>query len=343
MKRHIFLLILPCLLFASCEKLLMPDDSPATATATFDYLWHQIDERYSMFDVKRVDWQAVYDSLRPKVYDGMKNDSLFTVCAAMLNTLHDGHVNLYNSYNISHSDSIYYRFYADDDIDINAVILTYLGPNYRTTGGMAYGPLCNGRVLYIRYASFSNAIGVNQLRYIIRSCPDAQGMILDLRGNGGGDLANIYNILSLMPSHGQKLYSSQIKSGPGHNDFTPLADTYAPTVADSDAFHLPVIVLIDRGCFSATSSFAICTQAYDNMRLMGDTTSGGMGLPTMGVLPNNWRYRYSVTRTLALDGKNYENGVPPDIPLRLDRQAALNSRRDNIIDSACHIILTPQP
>ena len=71
-------LILSCLLFASCEKLLMPDDSPATATATFDYLWHQMDERYSMFDVKRVDWQAVYDSLRPKVYDGMKSDSLFT-------------------------------------------------------------------------------------------------------------------------------------------------------------------------------------------------------------------------------------------------------------------------
>lgn len=336
-------LILSCLLFASCEKLLMPDDSPATATATFDYLWHQIDKRYSMFDVKQVDWQAVYDSLRPKVYDGMKSDSLFTVCATMLNTLHDGHVNLFNAYNTSHSDSIYYRFYADDDIDVDALVLTYLTPGYRTTGGMAHAPLRDGQVLYIRYASFGSAIGVSQFRHIIHSYPNARGMILDMRGNGGGDLSNVYNILSLMPSHGQKLYSSQIKSGPGRNDFTPLADTYAPQVADSDAYTLPVIVLIDRGCFSATSTFAICTQAYDNIRLMGDTTSGGTGLPTMGVLPNGWRYRYSVTRTLALNGANYENGVPPDIPLRLNRQAALDSRRDNIIDSACNIILTPQP
>ena len=343
MKRAPLLSLFALLLLASCEKMLMPDDAPASPTATFDYLWHQLDERYSMFDVKRVDWQAVYDSLRPKVYDGMENDSLFSVCAAMLNTLRDGHVNLFNNYNTSHSDSIYYRFYADDDIDIDAVILTYLGPGYRTTGGMAHGALCDGRVLYIRYASFSSTIGVSQLRHIIRSYPNAQGMILDLRGNSGGTISNIHNILSVMPSHGQKLYSSQLKAGPGHNDFTPPADTYAPMVADSNAYTRPVIVLIDRGCFSATSTFAICTQAYDNMRLMGDTTSGGLGLPTMGVLPNGWRYRYSVTRTLALDGGNYENGVPPDIPLRLDRQAALASRRDNIIDSACNLILTPQP
>ena len=103
---------------------------------------------------------------------------------------------------------------------------------------------------------------------------------------------------------------------------------------------LPVLVLVDRGCFSATSTFAIATQAYDNIRLMGDTTGGGLGLPTMGTLPNGWLYRFSITRTLALDGKNYENGVPPDILLPFDRRKAQTEGRDNIIDSACAIILS---
>ena len=105
-----------------------------------------------------------------------------------------------------------------------------------------------------------------------------------------------------------------------------------------DVYSNPVLVLTDRGCFSAASTFAVATLAYDNIRLMGDTTGGGMGLPAMGALPNGWRYRLSVTRTLALDGRNYENGVPPDILLKFNPQTAATLGRDNIIDSACAII-----
>lgn len=324
----------------SCERVLMSDDLQATAPNTFDYLWQRFDQQYSMFDVKGVDWQAVYDSLRPRVYGGMTADSLFAVSATMLGVLNDGHVNLYAGFDVSRADSLYYRFYSQGGIDVNTVVLNYLGIGYHSTAGMAHTGLCGGKVLYIYYGSFSNTVSTSLFRRIIMSYPDAQGMILDLRGNGGGSLSNVINILKMMPSHGQRLYSSQIKSGSAHDDFTPWVDTYAPDVSDDTTlFTRPVVVLVDRGCFSATSVFAICTQAYDNMVLMGDTTSGGLGLPTMGYLPNGWRYRLPVTRTKALDGNNYENGVPPDILLPFDRQLAQTLGRDNVIDSACSIIL----
>ena len=325
--------------FSSCEKALMADDVPASAPNTFDYLWQRIDQQYSLFDVKGVDWLAVYDSLRPQVFDGMNADSLFAVCAKMLNTLRDGHVNLAAGFDVSRADSLYYDFYSRSSVDMNVVALNYLGIGYHSTAGMAHSGLCGDSVIYIYYGSFSNSIPVSLFRWIINSYPEAKGMILDMRGNGGGSLVNVANILSLMPSHGQVLYSSQIKNGPGHDDFTPLEPTLAPKVTEGESFERPVVVLIDRGCFSATSVFSICTQAYDNMVLMGDTTSGGLGLPTMGYLPNGWRYRFPVTRTVALDGKNYENGVPPDIPLAFDRGAAQRFGRDNIIDSACAYIL----
>ena len=324
----------------SCERVLMSDDLQATAPNTFDYLWQRFDQQYSMFDVKGVDWQAVYDSLRPRVYGGMTADSLFAVCATMLGVLNDGHVNLYAGFGVSRADSLYYRFYSQGGIDVNTVVLNYLGIGYHSTAGMAHTGLYDGKVLYIYYGSFSNTVSTSLFRRIIMSYPDAQGMILDLRGNGGGSLSNVINILKMMPSHGQRLYSSQIKSGSAHDDFTPWVDTYAPDVSDDTTlFTRPVVVLVDRGCFSATSVFAICTQAYDNMVLMGDTTSGGLGLPTMGYLPNGWRYRLPVTRPKALDGNNYENGVPPDILLPFDRQLAQTLGRDNVIDSACSIIL----
>lgn len=340
MKRKLSLILLVALATASCERALMTDDLPATAPNTFDYLWQRFDQQYSMFDVKNVDWQAVYDSLRPRVYGGMTADSLFAVCATMLGTLNDGHVNLYAGFDVSRADSLYYRFYTQDGIDVNTVVLNYLGMGYHSTGGMAHTALCDGKVIYIYYGSFSNTVSTSLFRRIIQSYPQAQGMVLDLRGNGGGSLSNVINILRMMPSHGQRLYSSQIKAGPAHDCFTPLVDTYAPDLStDTTLFTRPVVVLVDRGCYSATSVFAICTQAYDNMVLMGDTTSGGLGLPTMGCLPNGWRYRMPVTRTVALDGNNYENGVPPDLLVPFDRQAAQTLGRDNIIDSACSYIL----
>ena len=334
------LLLFIALVLTSCERALMSDDLQATAPNTFDYLWQRFDQQYSMFDVKGVDWRAVYDSLRPRVYSGMTADSLFAVCATLLGTLNDGHVNLYAGFDVSRADSLYYRFYTQGGIDVNTMVLNYLGIGYHSTGGMAHTALCDGKVLYIYYGSFSNAVSTSLFRRIIMSYPDALGMVLDLRGNGGGSLSNVINILKMMPSHGQRLYSSQIKSGPAHDDFTPCVDTDAPDVSDDTTiFTRPVVVLVDRGCFSATSVFAICTQAYDNMVLMGDTTSGGLGLPSMGYLPNGWRYRLPVTRTRALDGNNYENGVPPDILLPFNRQMAQTLGRDNVIDSACRYIL----
>lgn len=344
MKIRKLLLTLGCFAcFASCERVLMSGEGEATATAVFDYLWQQTDRQYSMFDVKGVDWQAVYDTLRPKVWDGMDEKSLFAVCAEMLSTLEDGHVNLYSRYDVSHSDSIYYRFYRESQIDINAVVLNYLGAGYHTTGGFAHQGLEGGKVAYLRYGSFSNGISEEDLKYIVGEYQDAEGMILDIRGNGGGSISNINKILRMFPSRGQHLYSSQIKSGPGHDDFTTLKETYAPEDYGEDwVWRKPVYVLTDRGSYSASSMFAVCCKAYDNVVLVGDTTGGGLGLPTMGYLPNGWRYRMPVTRLLTPDGKNYENGVPPDSVVCLDRELAMREGKDNIIEEVCGMILKKQ-
>ena len=77
--RPLALFLIAAILCTSCERLLMADDIPATATHTFGHLWQQVDKQYSLFDVKQVDWQAVYDSLSPRVYDGMTADSLYVV------------------------------------------------------------------------------------------------------------------------------------------------------------------------------------------------------------------------------------------------------------------------
>ena len=336
-RLHILLAIIATsLMLVSCEKLMMDDRESADAVENFDYLWQRVDEQYSLFDVKEVDWQRVYDTLRPKVYNGMTRESLFDVMRTMLRTLHDGHVNLFAPFDVARDSTVWQRIWQQRNIDEQVVMLHYLGPNYHTIGGLRYVPLADSAVIYVRYSSFESSVSVNQLQYVVQRYAEAQGMIIDVRQNGGGLTSNIWEFLKLMPSHGQTLYTTQIKAGRGHDDFsTPVAVT-APTSCQTP-YGKPVVLLTDRGSYSATSILALCAKAYDNITVVGDTTGGGLAMPNGGELPNGWRYRFSITRTVAPDGSNFENGMPPDHTVILS-PAATTVGRDNVIDSAVAMI-----
>ena len=269
----------------------------------------------------------------------MSNDSLFRVCAAMLNTLQDGHTNLISGFDVSRNDSVYYRMIVHKNINEQVLILNYLTLNYHSTGAFAHNAIRDGKVAYVRYSSFENAISEDVLKYIVNCYKDCQGMILDLRQNSGGSIDNIRQLLSIFDNHKQPLYHTQIKSGPKHNDFTELETVYATdTCILETPYTKPVAVLIDRGSYSATSFFALCTMGYNNIRLFGDYSGGGLGLPNGGILPNGWTYRFSITRTIALNGCNYENGVPPQERVILD-PACTAQGIDNVIEAAADWIM----
>lgn len=330
--RTLFLCFLALASFA-CQRA----DEPANAVNVFDLLWTKVDQQYTYFDVKQVEWDEVYAQYRPKVYDGMSDDSLFRVCAAILNTLQDGHTNLISPFDVSRPDSLYYKMIAWSQFDTDLVQLNYLTMNAHTTGGIKHNTIRNGEVAYLRYSSFSNNISSYDLRYLADRYQDCRGMILDLRQNGGGSIDNLWTLLGLFDNHGQVLYHTQAKAAPEHDVFTEPRPVYA---ADSSLlgekyYSKPVAVLIDRGSFSATSFFALATMAYDNIKLFGDYTGGGLGLPNGGALPNGWTYRFSISRTLSKDGDHpeYENGVPPDQRVLLD-PAQTAQGIDNIIETA---------
>ena len=340
---NILILSLMAFVFASCEKIFMEPDAPDSPVSVFDYLWNKVDQQYAFFDVKGVDWDSVYEVYRPMVYDEIELDSFFYVCSAILNTLQDGHTNLISNFDVSHNDSVYYRMYAEKNIDEQVVVLNYLTVNYHTTGSIAHNAIRDGKVAYLRYSSFMDDISTDNLDYLRHIYENCDGMILDLRQNGGGNILNISTLLSMFDNHGQPLYRTQIKSGPEHDAFTELTTVYADSTDYDDPFidepyTKPFAVLIDRGSYSATSFFAICTMAYDNIKLFGDYSGGGLGLPNGGALPNGWTYRFSITRTIALDGGNYENGVPPQERVILD-PACTAQGIDNVIEAAADWIM----
>jgi C-terminal processing protease CtpA/Prc len=212
----------------------------------------------------------------------------------------------------------------------------YYLPDAWLTGSLVNGFLRGGEVGYIRYESFLADFSDDQLDLILNRFKNTRGLILDLRANGGGSVFNIPKILGRFTDTKTLVGYSITRNGPNHNDFGNRENFYI-TPYKGVKYLKPIIVLIDRGSYSATTFFALAAKALPTITLMGDATGGGGGLPNGGQLPNGWVYRFSISQLLDLNGDNFaENGVPPDIKASFDWT---DLTKDEILERAIDEIL----
>lgn len=333
MKRLIYIVaILP--LLVSCEKAFFDKDlKSVNPKENFDYLWNECNEKYAYFEVKNIDWDQVKVKYEAKLYDGMSEDSLFNVLGGMLTELRDDHTNLVSNFNVS---SFGVNYLGQDNFDWRLIEDNYLSQDYYVSGPFLHDFIANGEVGYVRFGSFTGTVGSTNLDFILDRYKNTKGLILDLRENGGGAVTDVFSILSRFIDQETTVYYSRIKDGKARNAFSEAKPAKASPY-NGTRYLKKVMVLVDRGTYSAGSFTSISTKAIPNMVLVGDTTGGGLGLPNGGQLPNGWTYRFSITQTLSLDmNPEYENGVPPDIRALMDWS---DLTKDEVIETALKEIL----
>ena len=333
MKKIFLPIIILGFILSSCEKLILEKDGASSKPRdNFDYLWNECNEKYSFFDVKGIDWNQVKSKYSPAIYDGMSEDSLFNTLAAMINELKDDHTNLVSANNIS---TYGVSYASQDNFDWRIIDDNYLNNDFYITGPFMHNFLSNKQIGYVRYGAFTGTAD-GSLDFVLNRYKDTKGLILDLRENGGGATDDIYSILNRFVDSETTVYYTRVKNGPGHNDFSGAVSSSAKPY-DGVRYTKPIMVLVDRSTYSAGSFFSLATKAIPHIKLIGDTTGGGLGLPNGGQLPNGWTYRFSITQTLTLDmNPNYENGVPADIPVSIDWT---DRTKDEIIERAMSEIL----
>lgn len=319
----------------SCEPELIfgGDRASEDPYENFDYLWEQCRDRYSYFELKNVDWDDVKSRYRSKIYSDMSDDSLFHVLGAMLTELRDGHSNLISNFNISFFDI---DDLGQDNFNWRTIKDNYLSNNFYISGPFVHDFIASEEVGYIRFSSFTGAISTQNLDFALNRYRETKGLVLDLRENGGGAVTDVFELISRFIDDKTLVYYSRLKEGPGENDFSEPEPAYV-SPHPGVRYLKKVVVLIDRGTFSAGSFTSLATKAIPNMILMGDTTGGGLGLPNGAQLPNGWTYRISVTQALTLDfDESYENGVPPDQVALFDWN---DLTKDEVLEAAIEEIL----
>lgn len=330
LKHYILPILAASLTLSACHEIEEYDNNPR---GNFEQLWSILNEHYCFFEQKGVDWDEVHAKYAPRVSNKMTREELFRVCADMLDELRDGHTNLSAPFETSY----YKKWWSDypQNYDARLVEQYYFNFNYRTLGGINYGMLPQN-VGYMYYSSFSYPVGDSAMDAVLAYCASADGLIIDVRDNGGGSLTNVESIVSRFISKRTLAGSICHKTGPGRDQFSePYKYYYNPAPAGRVMWAKPVVVLCNRSTFSAANNFVSVMKSLPNVTVAGSTTGGGSGIPFNSELNNGWGIRFSASPVRDPEGNLTEFGVEPTegCAVDLDPVEAL-AGRDTMLDFA---------
>lgn len=150
-----------------------------------------------------------------------------------------------------------------------------------------YFGIVNNNIGYIKLNSFTQNAGqeVKQAFLKLKEGNDLKGVIIDLRGNGGGLLDEAVNITNIFIDKGQEVVSTKGKMPDKnftHRTLFPPAD-----------MNIPLAILVDKQSASASEILAGAVQDLDRGVIIGQRTFG-KGL-VQNVIPLSFNAQMKVT------------------------------------------------
>lgn len=333
LPRLIFPIFLFLILASSCIR---PDIQGNTAYDNFESLWKIIDEQYCFLDYKNkeygLDWNEVHSRYARRIAPDMSTRALFEVLSEMVNELRDGHVNLSSAMGTSQYRSWFDSYPQNFSDSIQRI---YMGKDYIISSGLKYKILENN-IGYIYCGSFSNGIGDGNLDLALLDMELCNGLIIDVRNNGGGNLTTAQKLAARFTE--KKVLTSYIyhKTGPGHNDFSKPKPVYLEP-SKGVRWQKKVVVLMNRSTYSAANDFINIMHQLPNVTLVGDKSGGGSGLPFSSELPVGWSIRFSASPMTDPEMNQLEFGIDPDIKVDMNPMD-MSRGKDTIIETAFRVI-----
>ena len=192
------------------------------------------------------------------------------------------------------------------------------------------GEMVEGDIAYIQIFSFSNDTS-DKLRSTIEELitQNPAGMVVDLRGNGGGYLFSAIEVASEFIEKGLIMTE---RFGDGSEE------TY-DAIGDGLATDIPLVVLIDAGSASASEIVAGAIQDYGRGLLVGENSFGkGSVQNWIPLQDDGGAVRVTIARWYTPDGHQiHEVGLAPDVVVELT-EADVEADQDPQLEQAISIL-----
>ena len=277
---------------------------------SFKILVEEMDRHYSFFALKGIDWKTLAGRYKERA-EGAEDVAEFVgVIKEMLSELEDHHVWIempgQGRMATFHQD-------VERNFDFREVASKKLD-TVRQIGRVALVGRTPGGHGYVAVGSLQGSDGdFQELEKAIDGLLDAPGLLVDLRGNGGGDERRARRIAAIFADKKRVYGRSRFRSGPEHADFSEGPErTVAPR--EGKTFKRPIVCLIGPHCMSSGEAFVMMMKAFPRVTLIGRPTRGASGNPRPITLPNGATVFFSRWVSMLPDGTPIEGrGIAPDV------------------------------
>jgi hypothetical protein len=219
-----------------------------------------------------------------------------------------------------------------------------------------------GSILYLYFSNFAlSQAGANTgpvfnyfFNMLHNHYNDLKGIVIDLRGNGGGEIEDLDYLVGQMVTSQYTFGYTRYKNGVNRLDYTPWAPAVVkPWVGGSVNVTIPIVVMADHLSVSMSEITTMAIKTLPNGKFIGTRTWGANGPLTSSVYfdggqftigsaaygSSGYMFVYTSSSMFKyLNGDIYEGvGVPPDIYAR-ETTAAYLAGDDLVLDAAIKYI-----
>ncbi len=297
------------------------------AKAALQKVWSTFDKEYAMFAIKPdVDWKKLkkrYEPLAAKVDNPME---LAELLGALLAHLQDLHVFVRQQ---NHWVPTYNRFRVTNG---NWQVTKSKLSNLQEGKGLAYGKI-QDRIGYLVVWNLTQEGLSDAFDEALEALRATEGLILDLRFNGGGNEVLGQRIAGRFIDQKAVYSFSQYRKGPKHDD---LSEKLPRSVEPRGPwrFEAPVVVLQGQKTMSSAESLVLMLAQAPNVTTLGDHTAGSSGNPrslelTHGIVVNVPRWVDLDHEGQPIDGV----GVAPQVSVAYEGPGDFRNA-DPVIEAA---------
>src|SRR6266851_1616072 len=346
--------------------------SPKDRKEVFEKVWKEIRDHYYDSHLNGVDWNEVHQRYLPLV-DAVKSDQDFYVLISqMTSELHDAHTRFSSPEqwkNFRRQQGITVGF-SVDDLDGKTVVTSVIPHSNAARAGIEPGmvvltidgapvaervaeiekkrlpsssvPEVTTHVLpsgnvYIRFDGFQRPI-TKEFRQALQKFRDAPGLIVDLRRNGGGDLAVVLPIAGYFFGKKTLFAKDSTRTGKPLSSYVGLfklpLQLYVGR-AGEQIYSGPVVVLVDAHSASSSEVFAAGMQDTLRAKVIGSQSCGCvLGIAKPRVMKGGGVLEMSEVLGFSPKGRKLEGtGIIPD-KIVMPSVADLQRRRDPVLAEA---------
>ncbi|MBS1953716.1 MAG: S41 family peptidase [Cyanobacteria bacterium SZAS-4] len=181
---------------------------------------------------------------------------------------------------------------------------------------VATSEMLPGNIGYIRLDSFISSKANSEMKLALKKLSGADGIVLDLRNNPGGLLANAIEIANMFLDKG--IIVSTIDAD-GYK--TSQMSTSSPMT------HQPMIVLINGGSASASEILSGALRDNGRAKLVGQTSFGKGLVQAINKLEDGSGINVTIARYLTPNDTDiHKHGITPDYMVKLEDKDYTNGK-----------------